>query len=400
MKLIDSIKKLEIYCYQEGYLGWDPYDGMNSKIFQLIPLKRWDVFRLIWIQFFKISPINFRSIFLVPKQFNSKGLALLILGYCNIIKTDNFGEHYSLSKNDILDRIKKLSSILIKNRCSGYSGSCWGYNFDWQARRLFLFPKNTPTVVATAFCVEALIEAYEVTKEKYFLETALTSSKFIINDLRKIKIKKGLILSYSPISGNNTVFNASLLGAKTLSLCYHYTKNNKYAKYAKKIVRAACDFQEPDGSWKYGLLKVQSWKDSFHTGYNIECINTYSKLCDDHSFDKNIKKGLDFYLNNFFENDGFPKYYHNKSFPVDIHCPAQLLVTLSKLNLIEEYKELAEKVLIWTIKNMQSSKGFFYFQKHRYFTNKISYMRWSNAYMLNAMTLFYKKQNFSVDATY
>ena len=31
----------------------------------------------------------------------------------------------------------------------------------------------------------------------------------------------------------------------------------------------------------------------------------------------------------FFEADGKPKYYHNKTYPIDIHCPAQIIVTLS-----------------------------------------------------------------------
>ena len=56
-------------------------------------------------------------------------------------------------------------------KAEGYSGACWGYNFDWQARRLFLFKKNTPTVVATAFSVEALVESYEITKDEDVLKT-------------------------------------------------------------------------------------------------------------------------------------------------------------------------------------------------------------------------------------
>ena len=49
-----------------------------------------------------------------------------------------------------------------------YSGACWGYNFDWQARRFFISKDYTPTVVATTFCVEALFKAYELTKEEKY----------------------------------------------------------------------------------------------------------------------------------------------------------------------------------------------------------------------------------------
>jgi hypothetical protein len=34
---------------------------------------------------------------------------------------------------------------------------------------------------------------------------------------------------------------------------------------------------------------------------------------------------------------------------------------------------------------MQDSRGHFYFQKRRLFTNRIAYMRWSQAWMLKAL---------------
>ena len=30
---------LKEYCEAENFKGWDPYDGLNSKIFQATPLK-------------------------------------------------------------------------------------------------------------------------------------------------------------------------------------------------------------------------------------------------------------------------------------------------------------------------------------------------------------------------
>ena len=109
-------------------------------------------------------------------------------------------------------------------------------------------------------------------------------------------------------------------------------------------------------------------------------------LTDDRSFDKNIKLGLNFYINNFFEEDGTPKYYHDKTFPVDIHSPGQLLITLSNMNLLSRYHGLTDKVVEWTIRNMQDRRGYFYYQVKPGVSSKISYMRWSNAFMFNALS--------------
>ena len=37
LEIIDSFVKLKEYCEKEEYKGWDPYDGLNSKVFQAIP---------------------------------------------------------------------------------------------------------------------------------------------------------------------------------------------------------------------------------------------------------------------------------------------------------------------------------------------------------------------------
>ncbi len=386
-----SFIELKKYCEAESFKGWDPYDGLNSKLFQATPLKKSALARLILIQTFKRSPINLRPLFGVSKEYNAKGIALFLTGYCNLYKAleNNSDCVKGITKKECLIQINNLSKLLIKLKNSNYSGACWGYNFDWQARRLFLFPKETPTVVATSFAVTALLKAYDITKNNNYLEIAISAGEFILNDLHRTKKNKGFLFSYSPLKGNNTVYNASLLGSKTLALCYYYTKKVKYKVAARESVKACIDAQQRDGSWVYGELKTQKWKDSFHTGYNLEALSYFQKYTGDKEFQKNINEGFNYYINNFFEEDGKPKYYHNKTYPIDIHCPGQLPVTLSVLNEMENYKKLVEKVLLWTIKNMQDPKGYFYYQLKKGVSSKISYMRWSQAFMFYAFSYYF-----------
>jgi rhamnogalacturonyl hydrolase YesR len=194
------------------------------------------------------------------------------------------------------------------------------------------------------------------------------------------------LFSYSPLEGNNTVYNASLLGSKLLSYCYHYTKVEELKVAARESILACVNTQLPDGSWYYGELPVQNWIDSFHTGYNLDAIQTYQDLTGDNSFQFHIEKGFDFYIQSFFLDDGTPKYYHDRIYPIDIHCPAQLFVTLRRLNLNEAYRETAEMVMRWTIDHMQDKKGYFYYQLKKGFSSRISYMRWSNAFMFYSMS--------------
>jgi rhamnogalacturonyl hydrolase YesR len=381
--MINSFNKLKNYCEKENFKGWDPYDGLNSKIFNALYLNKIQFFRLAWIQLFKRNPINLRNLFLIDKEYNPKGLGLFLTGYCNLYKVEK--------KEEYLNHIIFLADKLIELQSKGYSGSCWGYNFDWQSRAFFL-PKTTPTVVATSFISSALLDAYDITKEERYLNTAISSTKFIINDLNRTPKKEGFIFSYSPYD-NTRVYNASLLGSKLLARVYSYTKDESLLKIAKDSVTACANTQREDGAWIYGELKIQDWVDSFHTGYNLECIYDYQKYTGDNSFDVVIEKGLKYYLENFFLEDGTPKYYDNKTYPIDVHAPAQFVATLYKLNQLKNNKELVDKVLNWTISNMQDEKGYFYYQLKPSKSSKIPYMRWAQAWMFYSFTYYFLEFN-------
>ena len=392
-QIISSFNKLKSYCESEHYKGWDPYDGLNSKVFQALPFfKNSAVCRLAVIQGFKRSPINLRRIAGVPKEYNAKGIGLFLQGYCNLLKIVRNNPALATDlgiETELIAKIREVADLLMSLQSKGdYHGACWGYNFDWQARRLFLFPKYTPTVVATNFCATALMEAYKATGEQHYLDTALTAAEFVKEDLHRYQCEEGFLFSYSKLPGNDTVYNASLLGSRLLSYCYKYTGKEEYRELAEASVKACCKGQREDGAWVYGLLPVQCWVDSFHTGYNLDGLIAYEEQTGNTKYHNYIEKGFDYYIKNFFEPDGTPKYYDNQMYPIDIHCPGQLFVTLSRLHKFEENKDLAEKVLDWTIRNMQDKKGYFYYQLKKSISSKISYMRWSNAFMFCALTYY------------
>ena len=392
-QIIDSFQRLKAYCEKEQYKGWDPYDGLNSKVFRALPFfKNSALCRLAVIQGFKRCPVNLRRIAMVPKEHNAKGVGLFLQGYCNLLYAVRENPALATkigSEEELMVKIREVADLLLSLQSKGdYHGACWGYNFDWQARRLFLFPKYTPTVVATNFCATAFMEAYEATGEKQYLDVALTSAEFVKEDLHRYQCEDGFLFSYSKLPGNDTVYNASLLGSRLLSYCYKYTGNAEYRELAEASVKACCKGQREDGAWVYGLLPVQSWVDSFHTGYNLDGLIAYEEQTGDTKYHEFIEKGFEYYIKNFFEMDGTPKYYDNQMYPIDIHCPGQLFVTLARLHKFDEYRELAEKVMAWTIKNMQDKRGYFYYQLKQGISSKISYMRWSNAFMFCAMSYF------------
>lgn len=385
-KVQSSFDRLEQYCRAEEFRGWDPYDGLTSKVFRAMPvLPNNQITRLMWIQFIKKMPVNLRGILKIDKGYNPKGLALFISGYSELSKIQ---DHHEQS----IDQIKKLADKVILLSSKGYSGNCWGYNFDWQAR-IFFQKKNTPTIVATTFVANALLDAYQVTKNESYLNAAISSIDFIIKDLnRTYDIDGNFAFSYSPFD-KTSVFNASLLGARLLSRIYTFTNEKELLILAKKTVAYCCNYQNQDGSWFYSTQPYDKWVDSFHTGFMLECIYEYGLFAKDDTFTDSFTKGIDYYLTTFFDDKGRSKYYNNSLYPIDIHAPSQLIITLSKSNLFEDNIQIIDKVTKWTIENMQSSRGYFYFQKRKCFSNKIPYMRWSQAWMFCALAHYIRNVN-------
>ena len=375
-----SFTNLKQYCEKNRFKGWDPYDGLNSLLFENSPLKYSKLFRLIQIQAFKRNPLNLRKLLLIPKGYNPKGLGLFLTAYCNLYQIEK--------KPEDLETIHFLAGKLIELQTKGFSGACWGYNFPWQSRAFYL-ERWAPTVVATGFIAYSLMDAFDTTGNKEYLRVALSSCEFVLKDLNRTPKENGFIFSYSPFD-HTRVYNASLIGSRLLSRAYRHTPDPEWIKAARTSIQACADAQREDGAWVYGELGLQNWVDNFHTGYNLECIHEYQKYSGDSSFQPHIDLGLEYYFKHFFLEDGTPKYYDTKTYPIDVHCPAQLFVTLARLDILDPHMELAEKVMEWTIRNMQDERGYFYYQLKSGLSSRIPYIRWAQAWMMFGMSFFLK----------
>ena len=378
-KVNDILISLKHYCEKEEYKGWDPFDGLNSKVFKFTGLNKFRLPRLLWMQFFKRSPINFRKISLVEKGVNPQAIGLFLSAYVRL---------YNLNKDQLeIAKIEHLYSILEKIESKGWSGSCWGYNFDWQARA-FYQPAYTPTVVPTIYAAQGILDYYELTGDKKLLEKCLSVCLFLTKDLNRTYGNDGsFAFSYSPLD-SSVVYNISLHISNFLARVYSITGNEEFKDIAGKLAEYCCFNQHENGSWSYGKKEYHGWIDSFHTGYNLECLHGYSIYSGDFRFEDNLKRGFEFYRKEFIDKNGRPLYYVHKDYPFDINSAAQFIVTLSKLGKLNQQKDMADKSLNWVFDHLFSQKDYFYFRKTKYFTNKVPYMRWSQAWMMYALVMY------------
>ncbi len=381
MDLKEQITRLRANIEAEHFTGYDPYDALNSPILNSLSFKN-KYLRIAFIQAMKKSPVNFRALLGTKKGINPKGLGLILWGYAKLFVIEK--------KPEYLERIDQILDVLEVLKSKYCSGNGWGYNFDWQSRAFFV-PKFTPTVVNSSFIGHALLDAYRLAGSERALCMALPITDFILNDLNRLEENGTICFSYTPID-RYFVHNANLLGASLLIRVCRHSGRKEEESIALRSLGYSMSHQHKDGSWFYAEKEGSDWIDSFHTGFNLQAIRYFLDEGHSREYKESLDRGVRFYAENFFLENGTPKYCHDRIYPIDIHSPAQALMFFSGEG--EQYRGLTEKVLNWTVSNMYNKKGIFYFQKHRLWTNRITYMRWSQAWMFHALAEYYLNYSF------
>jgi hypothetical protein len=373
-----TYEQLFSWCREHDFAGHDPFDALNSSLFQATPLANSRNARLLWTQLVKRSPADLRGVARVPAERNPKGIALFALA--------QLATHRRLRTEESQLQARNLLAMLLSLKVEGFSGAAWGYNFDWQSRNFFA-RRGTPTVVPTAFAARALIEAARQFKDDEYSNLARSVCDFLLRDLpRTVDTETEICFSYAPAT-DTRIFNASLLAAEVLAETGKLTNNRSLCDHAKRAARYVINQQQRDGSWTYGTESNQSWIDSFHTAYNLFSLKRIIAACAlGDEFQAALKRGFVYWKQTFFLADGWPKYYHDDPYPADAHAAASAIVTLLECrDLDDTATTTAQQVASWTIANLRDKRGFFYYQRRRFYTVRKPYMRWTQAWMLYAL---------------
>jgi hypothetical protein len=373
----NSLDRLHTWVLRDNYNGWDLFDGLNSRFLQCSPFYRFPLVRLAWIQAFKRSPVNLRAITGVPKGNNSKGLSLFAAG---------------LILRNRPEEARPLIERLYAQAITRKAGQAWGYNFPWESRAFYV-PVGTPNVVSTVFVANALLDYFDMTADQQAMDMARSAAEFILDELLLFEDDTSVCFGYIP-GETARVHNASMMAAALMGRLYALTKTGIYYDKSRKAMAYATKALKPDFSWPYGERHHHQFVDNFHTGFNLVALHDWMQATGDREWLPELRGAYGYFIENFWLADGTPKYYNNSLYPIDTHSSAQGIVTCIKLGDMDDRSDaLVQKIATWAISNMQSSKGYFYYQKKRYWKNRIPYIRWSQAWMFYALSMLLASQD-------
>ena len=378
MDVNTSLKQLQNYIESENFKGYDPYDTLNSAI-PFHWLGKWGP--VLAIQFQKRNPFNIRKLLGIKKAHNPKAMGLFLHAYSL--------QYQQNRSEETLHKMEFFFNWLLENRTKGYAEYCWGYNFDWASPVKFL-KKYSPTIVVSGFIAKGIFEYYQATQDPKAVEVLKSIGDFVQNQLAWTKTEKGHCVSYS-VEAVDCCYNANMLGAELFARLFYTTKEVNYKELAQKMTDFTIAYQQPDGHWNYSV-DIKTGKErtqiDFHQGYVLESIHYVNKYCgENESYKKALKLGAEYYFTKQFNPNGQSVFRVPKKYPVEIHNQSQGIISFIRLSyLAEEYADFSTLIAEWTIQNMQSKEGYFYYKKYPFYTIKTPFMRWSNAWMFLALT--------------
>jgi len=225
----------------------------------------------------------------------------------------------------------------------------------------------------------------EVFGDQEALDMAASAGRFLVKRLnRSIDTDTELCFSYTP--GDRTrIYNSTVLVSSFLTRLAGLVAIPQYVDLARRSMQYLISRQLPDGAWYYGDSRWQRWIDSFHTAYNLDSLLQFRQLTGESFADHAIQLGYDYYKRAFF-SQGRPAYYHDRVYPIDIHCCSQAILTFCNFaGQDESALETALEIAEWTLDNMKARDGSFYYQRHRTWINRTPYLRWGQAWMFKAL---------------
>ncbi len=213
---------------------------------------------------------------------------------------------YEQEKNlKYIEYAKKNIDWLLDHVSTGYSGHCWGMNYDWVYTATDTYDKNTPFSTHTPYPLEALVQYYNITKDETVLEAIKSVFLFLEKDIKVMKeTEEMLILSYG-VEKDRIVTNANSYSMYMYALLISFLpEQEEYIKNKiKKLYNFITSVQQDDGSWLYSPYDNDTFIDCFHSAIVVKNIIKTGRLTYLEDVDTITTRGYTYIIKSFMNEE-------------------------------------------------------------------------------------------------
>jgi hypothetical protein len=374
-RLEHSVTRAIDWVRAHKYCAYEPADGNASLLFPLtfgkvLPMR---VLQQVVLR----SPINIRPLLGIRPHESSIGRGYLAWAYVLLSRQ-------GIDSARVREEAVACLRWLMANNADGYDRLCWGDPYEY-ATRSGRRRRSEPLLIWSALIGQAFLDAFDTLGDETFRRAAGRVGDWMMR-LPVERTDRGCCLSYVP-SRQSSIHNSNAMGAAFLARLGAAGVDRARA-LASDVMLYTCARQRSDGSWWYAEDPKYRWIDNFHTGYILSAIKVYRAAAGDQSFDEHMVRGTEYFLTHFFESDGRPKYFHDRTYPIDIQCAAQAIDTLASLaDFDSRCLPQAIKVAEWTLARMQADDGHFVYRDLGWRLVSTPMLHWGQGTMIKALAV-------------
>jgi len=295
-----------------------------------------------------------------------------------------------------LDRAAHFLSVLEQTRCPGYADYGWGYPFDWVTRN-GVIKAGTPLITTTPYVYEAFLQVYNLRPEPGWKKAIESIVRHVRTDIKDFQTSPtASTSSYTPHDQGGVV-NASAYRAFTLMSAAKFLGDDSLPEIADRNINFVLESQNADGSWPYAKDGVRDFVDHFHTCFVMKGLAKIYLQNGDERIRAALAKGVEYYLNNLFSEDGMPRPFSKAPRLTVYKCELYDCAECINLCLLlrkdfPRLKNTLETVVTGILKNWIKPDGSFRSRKLISGWDNVPMHRWAQSQMFRSLA-FYLREN-------
>jgi hypothetical protein len=281
---------------------------------------------------------------------------------------------------------------LKKSRCHEFKEYCWGYPFNWVTRNGTI-KEQTPLITTTPYCYEAFLQVFELNTQdewKIVLESIAQHAAADIKDFRTSESASSC--SYTPFDKGG-VINAAAYRAFLLTSASKLLAIEDYWKIAERNLNFVLETQNPDGSWFYAVDGVRDFIDHYHTCFVMKALAKIHALTGHPACLEALSKGVKYYLENLFSEDGLPKPF-SKAPRLTVYkrelydCAECINLSLLLRDRFPQLESTLETVVAGILKNWVKPDGSFRSRRLHLGWDNVPMHRWGQSQMFRSLAFY------------
>jgi hypothetical protein len=325
-----------------------------------------------------------RKLFWKPQRFPIAD-AHYAMGFAFLAKHLNDEQYYQ--------RALHFLQVLEETRCPTYERYCWGYPFNWETIRGTI-REGTPLITTVPYVYEAFRDVYRIDNNDRWRQIMQSIAEHGLRDYQDFSTsKRAASCSYSPVPEHSVgVVNANAYRAFLLTQAAMDFSENRYQETAEKNLYFVLECQNPNGSWYYANDGKRDFVDHFHTCFVLKALAKIEALTDNKDCTKAIERGIDYYVDNLFDQRGVPKPFSRP--PRLIVYRRELYDYAECINLgmllrgrFEKLDRLVDGVVNQVLTVWQKTDGSFRTRQLLFGWDNVPMHRWAQAQLFRALCL-------------